>query len=170
MRHILFLALGMAIATPGWADLDDTLTTEVTVASNCELEKVQDLAFGTYLQANQPNQPASGETAKGVANVLCGRDTAYRIRLGGGNNAAAGVRRMRRDGVANCTSLADCIPYRIYRNQGRSQIWNIGQTFNQVPITAANHIRQHSFYGQFDNSLDKRPGSYTDTLVITVLY
>jgi spore coat protein U-like protein len=173
MYHKLACALllmGTAVAAP--ADtLEQPLLVSERIVANCSLSKVQDLSFGSYLQAEMPAQPAAGdELAKGVFDVECGRDVAYRIRFGGGANAQGGVRRMRLSSASDCSNPADCIFYRLYRNTGRTQIINIGAQFNFAPITAADHIRTLNVYGQFDNSLDYRPGDYSDTIAITLSY
>ena len=144
------------------------LTTQLEVLRSCSLEKIQDMDFGLLYQGTDTNYSNNG-AATGIAKVVCGRETPYSIRLQSGLHPNAGVRRMKHVLAGSC-SPGNCIPYRVYRNAARTAIWNLGERFNQAAITAPDHARLHSFYGQLDNSLDYRPGVYRDTVVILVAY
>ena len=68
--------------------------------------------------SEQPDFPAPEET---LTHLTCPVSLAWTLKLGGGNNASAGVRRMR-------SAAGNFVPYRIYRESGRTTLIAIDGT------------------------------------------
>ncbi|UZW60505.1 Csu type fimbrial protein [Lysobacter enzymogenes] len=134
-------------------------TVNGSVPNTCALspKPVPDLAFGSvpgYVTANVDRTTAIGLTCTGR--------TAWQLGIGNGLNASGNIRRMRSAG-------GQFVPYELYRDSGRSQRWGTTLGTDTVSGTGTGAAQSQTVYGRVAPQT-ATPGSYTDTVVVTVTY
>lgn len=101
--------------------------------------------------------------ADGSVNVTCTRSTPYRVML---NNGLTGTSPTNR----KMTLGASSITYGLYRNEARTQPWgNISGT-NSLSGTGSGLPQALNVYGRVPPQVPPRPGTYADTIVVSVEY
>lgn len=133
-------------------------------ALGCSLQ-APGLAFGAY----NPLSPVPVDSASGVT-VTCtgipGMSIAYTLRLGVGGSGSFGERRMR-------SSDQWALTYNLYTNAARTLVWGDGNGGSQVvsdafTLSAPSASRVHPVHGRLFARQNVPPGTYVDTLVLTV--
>ena len=96
--------------------------------------------------------------------VTCTNTTAYNIGLDGGQAASVTARKMK-GGPSN-----ELIAYSIFSNSGRTTNW--GNTVGTDTVASAGTGVAQSFtlYGRVIPQTTPTPGTYTDTVTVTVTY
>jgi spore coat protein U-like protein len=158
MRKLL--KTGVAVAAlcgaVGAHALTDTtnlsVTLTITAACNVTTTAPAPVAFGTHAQtATVPVDTA------GSVTVTCVGAVPYNVLLGQGANYSGG----RRMNVG-----ANFVPYELYRDSGRTQVW--GETIGTDTV-AGSGTATYQVYGRVP-SLAFPAGTYTDTVLVTVDY
>lgn len=132
---------------------------QITIQATCTLVSATNLNFGTngVLAANidQTN----------TITVQCTNTTPYDIGLNKGLNGAAVTTRQMKGGPSN-----ELINYAIFRDSARTQNW--GETIGTDTVTGTGNGAAQSFtaYGRVAPQTTPTPGSYTDTITVTVTY
>ncbi len=134
-------------------------TVSASVPHACTLtpKPVPDLAFGAVaglIGANVDRTTAIG--------LVCTGRTAWQIGLGNGLNASGNVRRMRSAG-------GQFVPYELYRDSGRSQRWGNTLGSDTLAGTGTGTTQSLTVHGRVAPQT-ATPGSYSDTVVVTVTY
>lgn len=161
-RHTKYLiALGFVLfPTSAWAQTaSSNLSVTATVTANCSVS-TSAVAFGNV------NPQGANVDATGGLTVTCSNGTAWAASAGVGSGAGAtlAVRRM--------TAGADTLNYALYTDSNRTNLWGDG-TASTVTITGTgNGSAQNSvIYGRVPTGqVTVPPGSYADTVAITVSY
>ena len=132
-----------------------SLTVTATVASTCSVNSPT-LAFGTY-------NPASVSDSTTDISVTCTNTTPYTVGLDAGSGTGASVTDRKMMNGANLLN------YTLYSDAGRTANW--GNTTGVWKSATGNGAAQvHTVYGRIPASQYVDPGSYSDTVVITVTY
>ena len=133
-----------------------TFQVTANVIAFCEVSAT-DLDFGVagLLNANVDST--------GTITVRCTRGTPYTVALSGGLAGATtpDQRRM--------TNGANSVRYGIYRNSARTLGWG-DQPTNIVSGTGTGNAQYYTTYGRVFPQTTPPPGTYTDTIVVTVTY
>ncbi|WP_255322977.1 spore coat U domain-containing protein [Lysobacter sp. K5869] len=134
-------------------------TASGSVPNACTLspKPVPDLAFG-----NVPGQILSNVDRTTAIGLTCTGRTAWQLGIGNGLNASGNIRRMRSAG-------GQFVPYELYRDSGRSQRWGTTLGTDTVGGTGTGAAQSQTVYGRVAPQV-ATPGSYTDTVVVTVTY
>lgn len=153
----------------GWDYADLTMTYTLTMPSYCQLNTSPTLDFGTISDINTASQNYDATSA--VFSV-CNLNTPYTLYLGSGNNSLTGTRRM-----ANGSAY---IPYQLYKTtpSASAAVWDeTGGTSSVggsggVSLTGTGNIQTTTIYGRIakGTAIPGNPGTYTDTVVITLTY
>ena len=115
------------------------------------------LGFGSYVQT-----AASLSTA--LVTVNCSNGAPYQIGLGGGLNLLGTTRRMAGPG-------AERLSYELYSDSGRTIAWGDGGALGaRVAVTGNGANQARTVYGRIPAGQAPAPGSYADTVVVTVEY
>ena len=134
-----------------------TFTVNASVAANC-LVAVQNIDFGTK------GVLSADSDATGGVSVTCTPGTTYTVALNGGTtNAAPTARKMSKG--------AETVTYGLYKDAARSQPWGDATTpGSTVPGSGNGLIQALTVYGRVPPQTTPTPGTYTDTVVVTVTY
>jgi spore coat protein U-like protein len=156
---VLLIAAGAA----GADTKQSSITVSATVAANCIITSAPDLGFGTF-------NDAAGNTGTSALKVRCSKGTPYTIKLSEGGSGDF-TQRLLYNG-------ANTLEYNLYTTGAFGAIWGDGvgggitQGGTGAGLSSAGEAT-HTIYGQLpasDANLDAPPGSYTDTIVVTVEY
>jgi len=153
----------------GWDSGDTLLTANFVVPSMCQLNSTSTVDFGNI---NDISTTKRDYTAQGAVNSTCNYGTPYSIYLGDGNNRiSGGFRRM-------INGNNEYIPYQLYKDSNYSMVWdatggvtNVGGA-GGVSGTGTGSAQTTPVYGKIPQgtSIASTPGSYSDSVVVTVTY
>ena len=166
MRNILkplllasaLLACGVSMATTA----GNTFQVTATVISACTVSGTA-LNFGSSID---PLAAATPLDASSTLSVQCTNTTPYAVSLNAGSNAG---------GAANFTtramkSGANSLGYQLYLDAGRATVWGNGTASSTVSGTGTGSTQSLTIYGRLPSLANVVPGSYTDTVTVTVSY
>lgn len=166
MDLLAVLCLGDLLS---WDSGNVTLTANFVVPSMCQLNSTSTVDFSNI---NDISTTKRDYTAQGAVNSTCNYGTPYSIYLGDGNNRiAGGFRRM-------TNGNNEYIPYQLYKDSNYSTVWdatggvtNIGGA-GGVSGTGTGSAQSTPVYGKIPQgtSIASTPGSYSDSVVVTVTY
>lgn len=153
-----FLATAVAPGAANAAVWNSNLDVSTQVTSSAQVSATP-LAFGTYVPAS--TNPTDRESTITVTASV-GTNYIVAIDAGQGSGATAEARTMETPG--------DDLTYSIYRNSARTDVW--GSTYgNNTSAGVGNGSAQTlTAYGRIPAQQTARPGSYQDTLIVTVIY
>jgi spore coat protein U-like protein len=166
MDLLAVLCLGDLLS---WDSGNVTLTANFVVPSMCQLNSTSTVDFGNI---NDISTTKQDYTAQGAVNSTCNFGTPYSIYLGDGNNRiSGGFRRM-------TNGNNEFIPYQLYKDSNYSTVWdatggvtNVGGA-GGVSKTGSGSAQTTPVYGKIPQgtSIASTPGSYSDSVVVTVTY
>lgn len=153
--------LGCAAAAALWAAPGETATAStaflvtLAVQASCTVSSTP-LSFGAY----------SGTLIDSTATVTatCTNTTAYNILINGGLSSG-GTYQWNLAGP-NAALLA----YRVYRDAGRTAYWGGTAGFDGVAGTGTGTAQSVTLYGRIPTKQYAVPGSYADTITVTLAY
>ncbi len=125
-------------------------------ANTCRITMATDLDFGNASALTGNRDHTS------IIQLQCPTGTAWRLGLDNGQNASGNNRRMARAG-------GGLIGYELYRDSGRTQRWGNASP-NDVTGTGNNAVQSQTVYGRVPAQPVTQPGSYTDTITVTLTY
>ncbi|WP_445679181.1 Csu type fimbrial protein [Radicibacter daui] len=151
----------IAVATAAQAGTaTDTFNVTATVNNEC-LVDASDLAFGTYsISSGAPN------TASSNISVTCTNGTTYAVALNGGVNGSLATRQMRNTDSGSTAKLS----YQLYTTSAYSTVWGDGSTGVTQAGTGSGTAQNLTVYGSMPVNQAATPGSYLDTITVTVAY
>ncbi|MDK9697969.1 MAG: spore coat U domain-containing protein [Siculibacillus sp.] len=133
-------------------------TATVTIPAFCSVGTSSSVAFGTA------GVLSSAVDATGTVRVTCTNTTSYSVGLDTGSNASGSTRRMKH---ASATSY---VVYELYLDSTRSTVWSTSGG-NLKSGTGTGTQQSHTVYGRVPSqSPAPTPGSYADTVAVTVTY
>lgn len=132
----------------------NTLIARIDVDTSCRMT-TEPLAFGTV------NIFSGQVDATATIRLRCGPAVAYSVALDNGQNYN-GQRRM-----VGGTGFFAYVPYQIYRNAARTQVWGATAGNLVTGTTPANGQVTLTAYGRVPNSI-VLPRAYTDVVTVTV--
>jgi spore coat protein U-like protein len=163
---VILMALAMVLAVSGAASAATTTTNlnvSATVGAVCTVSTTA-INFG-------PLDPVDVTLANGDVTVTCATGVPYNIALDKGNSPFVGVRAVSIDGVG-----PDFVLYGLFKDTAFGVEWGDSDFGNTYPIgsslaDAGNGTAQsHTVFGAINPNQGEPPGTYTDTVVVTVHY
>lgn len=151
-----------ASATPSFAQDTGSLDVTAEVLSSCNITSTSTLAFGTVDQstANIDNQ--------GAVSLICTATTPWVLHTDSGINALSTQKRMKH------ASQADTLNYNIFTDNSRSVPFPVAAgTPGSGPAsdTGNGQTQTVTVFGRIPSGQTlPRPGTYSDTLTVTVTY
>lgn len=158
---LLLAVLLPALAQAGTAGNSFQVT--ATVTSACTVSGTT-LNFGSSID---PLAAATPLDATSTLSVQCTNTTPYTVALNAGANAG---------GASNFASRtmksgANTLGYQLYLDAGRSSVWGDGTSSSSTSAgTGTGSAQTLTIYGRLPSLANVVPGSYTDTVTVTVSY
>jgi spore coat protein U-like protein len=134
-----------------------TFTARATVQAQCTVSAT-DLNFGSA------GIISAARDATNTVSVVCTRDAAYTVALNGGVSGASDPTQRK------MTKASEFILYGLYRDGARTLPWGDTQGINTAAGTGSGSTQNHTVYGRVPAQATPSPGTYTDTIVVTVTY
>ncbi len=151
-----------AMAAPSAGSTSGTLEIGATVVVACQVTG-STLNFGAALDPLQTPGPVDAMTSLALT---CTRTTPYSVALSAGANAgnasAFGNRAM--------TSGTHSLPYQLYLDAGRTQVWGDGNSSGLYTGTGTGSQQMLTVYGRLPSLNGIPPGNYSDTVTLTITY
>ncbi|WP_172963431.1 Csu type fimbrial protein [Thalassospira marina] len=131
-----------------------TFATLAQIEANCLVE-AQDMDFGVHGLLDQPVETL------GEIGVICTPGTSFKIGLGGGLSGNPLDRQMRHG--------ANAIRYNLFQDAGHGQLWT-GDGAGILAGIGDGSLLAAPVYGRVPAQPSPVPGTYQDTVVVTVTY
>jgi spore coat protein U-like protein len=129
-----------------------------TIANYCNVS-------ATNLNFGNQNDLSANRDQTSMVTIRCTNTIPYNIGLGAGMGAGATV------AVRKMTSAAsNTINYSLYRNAARSLVWGETIGTNTLAGTGSGANQSQTVYGRIPVQALPNPGTYSDTIVLTVTY
>lgn len=134
-----------------------TITTSCTVAGSS-------LNFGSTIDPLAASVPLD---ATSTLTVTCSNTTPYAVSLNAGANAG---------GASNFTartmkSGSNTLGYQLYLDSGRTTVWGDGTASSSTKSgTGSGSAQSLTVYGRIPSLAAVVPGTYTDTVTVTITY
>ncbi|MBO9688762.1 MAG: spore coat protein U domain-containing protein [Mitsuaria chitosanitabida] len=152
--------LSVQAATPTSASATFQVGATILVACNVTGST---LTFGGAIDPLQTPGPVDASTS---LNVTCTKTTPYSVALSAGTNAgnasAFGSRTMK--------SGNNNLPYQLYLDSGRTQVWGDGNGAGVYTGTGTGSQQVLTVYGRLPSLAGIVPGNYSDTVTVTITY
>lgn len=152
--------LGLESATAGTAS--NTFQVQATVVSACTVSGSA-LNFGASID---PLATATPLDATSTLSVVCTNTTPYTVSLNAGVNAGGASNFASRAMKSGANSLG----YQLYLDAGHSSIWGDGTVSSTHSGTGTGSTQSLTIHGRLPSLSNVVPGSYTDTVTVTVSY
>ena len=135
-----------------------TFTVQVTLTATCLINSASTLNFGTQgvLTANVDQTS--------TIQVQCTDTTPYNIGLDAGTGSGATVN------TRKLTSGGATVNYTLYSDTGRTTVWGNTVSTDTVAGTGNGAAQNYTVYGRIPSQSTPAPGTYTDTVTVTVTY
>lgn len=140
------------------ASVTSTLTTQVTIAAACTINTAATLNFGSQgvLSANADQT--------GTLQIQCTNTTSFNIGLDAGTGAGATV------AARKMTSGINAVNYSLYSDSARSIVWGNTIGTDTVAGSATGAAQSFTLYGRIPAQATPAPGTYSDTVTVTIMY
>ncbi|SMO43668.1 Csu type fimbrial protein [Paracoccus laeviglucosivorans] len=137
----------------------DTFDVQITIAAECEIVSTETLDFGSA-------GVLSGDVdASADLEVACTESTPFDIGLNEGTGAGGTTATRQMTGPGATT-----IAYQMFQNAGRTTNWGDAVGTDTVTSTGTGTTQSFTVYGRVIAQTTPAPGTYTDTVTVTVTY
>src|SRR5262245_61010603 len=135
-----------------------TFTVQMTIATSCTIVSAAALNFGTQgVLATNVDQSSS-------IQVQCTNTTPYNIGLDAGTGTGATVTTRK---LSNGPAI---INYSLYTDAARTTVWGNTIGTDTVASTGNGGSQNYTVFGRIPAQTTPAPGTYTDTITVTVTY
>jgi len=134
------------------------LQVSATVVSACSVSATA-LNFGSNINPISAVVPIDAST---TLTVQCTATTPYSVALSAGNNAGGNF------SARAVLNGAATLGYQLYSNALRTAVWD--DAAGQVAGTGTGSNQSLTVYGRLPSVTGAVPGTYTDTVVVTITY
>ena len=153
LAALFLLAFGDSLSA---ATATTNFTVQMTITASCTVNSASTLNFGSQgILATNVDQTST-------VQVTCTNTTPYHIRLNVGTGAGATV------AARKMTSGANTVNYTLYSDSGRTTLWGNTVGTDTVAATGSGAAQSYTVYGRVPAQTTPAPGSYTDTITVTV--
>lgn len=138
--------------------LADRISSNATVKNGCELLSVNPMDFGSKSPVN--GNQLSGDATSSVT-ISCPVNTPFTVAMSMGMNSDTAGRRM-------CNGT-NCVAYNLYQDAAHSTQWNDSDSV-QTLTSSTGDAQALTVYGNIPSQEWPAPGTYSDTVVVTLSY
>lgn len=147
----------------GATPVTNTFPVTATITSACTVSG-SNLNFGSAIDPLAAGTPLD---ATSTLTVTCSNTTPYTVALNAGANAGGATNFSSR----TMKSGSDTLGYQLYLDSGRSSVWGDGTSSSSAKNgTGTGAAQSLSVYGRIPSLANVVPGSYTDTVTVTISY
>lgn len=140
------------------ATTTSTFTVQVAITASCTINSAATLNFGSQGVFTANVDQTS------TLQVQCTNTTPYNIGLNAGTGTGATV------AVRKLTSGSTTVNYSLYSDSGRATVWGNTVGTDTVAATGNGAAQSYTVYGRIPTQTTPAPGTYTDTITVTVTY
>lgn len=161
LRRILLTAIAIpASSLPLPARAAATFQVSATIVNSCTVTGTT-LNFGAAIDPLATSTPVD---ATSTLSVTCTNTTPYSISLNAGSNGSGFSSRAMKSGT-------HALAYQLYLDSGRSSVWGDGTSGSSTfSGTGTGSPQALSIYGRIPSLANVVPGSYADTVTVTISY
>lgn len=160
---LLALALAAAVAPDAdAASATGNFQVSATVVSACSVSATT-LNFGSAIDPTAAALPLDAST---TMTVLCTATTPYSVALNAGANAGGASNFTARQ-IKNGTHT---LGYQLYLDGTRATVWGDGTASSTLPGVGIGSNQTLTIYGRLPSLTGAAPGTYTDTVTVTISY
>lgn len=160
---------GNARCTSGLPTTNGTVRTPITLTARvlpaCQFENFSDVDFGSQGSVQAANARIAGIISKtGNIGVRCTYATPYKISIGDGNNANAGIRRMKNGN--------NYLAYQLFQPDCKT-VWSTTPALTLSGVgNTVNALNNHLVCAQLTTPVAVAPvaGTYSDTVIATITF
>lgn len=136
-----------------------TFTVSADVVDDCSVS-ANNLTFADYDPTSESNDDSTT-----TVDVTCTVNTAYDIGLSAGMGSGATVT------TRKLTDATNTLNYSLYSDSNHSTVWGNTVSTDTMSSTGTGSQQAFTVYGRIPGSQNTAvPGSYTDTITVTVTY
>jgi spore coat protein U-like protein len=152
------VCLFLSVSASQAATTTSTFTVQVAITASCTITSASTLNFGTQ------GVLAANVDQTSTLQVQCTNTTPYNIGLdvGTGSGATVATRKL--------TSGGNTVNYSLYSDSGRTTVWGNTVATDTVASTGTGSAQSFTVYGRVPAQSTPAPGTYTDTITVTVTY
>lgn len=163
IRKLALLSVALLPVLAQAATSGNSFQVTATVTSACTVSGTT-LNFGSAID---PLATATPLDATSTLTVQCTNTTPYTVALNAGVNAGG----TSNFGARTMKSGSHTLAYQLYLDAGRSSVWGDGTASSSTsPGTGTGSAQTLTIYGRLPSLANVVPGSYTDTVTVTVSY
>jgi len=141
------------------------LGAQVNIANTCEIQNVSPMNFGTLSAAG--GAPLSAD-ATARLDVQCPVGQAISIGLNNGLHAGANGAGAPR---SLCGPAGGCVGYDLYQDSGHTRRWGDQRNVDTLQVPASTGANtSYTIYGKIPSQPWPAPGTYSDTVTVTLTY
>ncbi len=156
-------ALTMVVSTSAQAaTASNTFQVTANISSSCIISGSA-MNFGTGID---PIAAAVPLNATSNLSVKCSNTTPYVVALDAGTNAGTSSNFTGRK-IKNGTAT---LAYQLYTDSARTTVWGNGVGSSTSSGTGSGGTQSVAIYGQLPDLTGAVPGTYTDTVTVTITY
>ncbi len=158
----LAVAGGPAAAT---TSINSTFQVQLTIQAQCVINSTATLNFGSLGVLGGSGGSANNDQTTTVA-VQCTNSTPYNIGLDAGTTTggSTGTR------LLFNTSTSETVQYKLYQDAGHSTNWGNTIGTDTSSQTGNGASQPYTIYGRIPPQTTPTPGTYSDTVTVTVTY
>lgn len=156
------LVLATLLSSPLAAWAAGPVQVSATILVSCQVAGTV-LSFGGSIN---PLTASSAVDASSTLNVTCTNTTPFSLSLNAGLNAGGASNfggRVMKNGT-------NSLPYQLYLDAARSTVWGDGAGSSVYHGTGTGNSQAVAIYGRLPSLAQVAPGSYSDTVTVTVSY
>ncbi|HLH91093.1 MAG TPA: spore coat U domain-containing protein [Xanthobacteraceae bacterium] len=147
-----------SVEAPLAATATTTFSVSVTLAATCTINSASALSFGNQgILATNVDQTST-------IQVTCTNTTPYNIGLDAGTGSGATV------AARLMTASGATVTYSLYQDSAHSNVWGNSIGTNTVAGTGNGTGQSYTVYGRVPPQTTPAPGTYSDTVTVTVTY
>lgn len=142
---------------------NNNVQANTTVTSACTVS-------GTTLNFGNAIDPVAGAAqvdASSILTVQCTNTTNYTVALNAGTNAGGASNFSQRRLKSTAGNL---LGYQLYLNNSRTTVWGDGTASSTYSGTGTGLAQDLTIYGRLPSLASAVPGTYTDTVTVTISY
>lgn len=155
--------VAVLMLSAGHASAQTTATTtfgvQIVISAECRINSATDLDFGSS------GVIATAVDATSAITVQCTNGTPYDIGLNEGLGTGATV-----DARLMTGTGSETVTYSLYTDAGHTSVWGNTTGNDTVAGTGNGSEQAYTVYGQVPAQPTPAPGTYSDTITVTVTY